>query len=120
MAKFEAETEKLFSDLPMSEAPADFVEKLASLAEALGEITAKAGISEDQLVLRHYNQRLKHEGPGTGLSSKDVVILILVALLLMQHGGDARPTALGEAIESNQISLGMLLVALATLLKKSD
>lgn len=58
-------------------------------------------------------------GGISGLSAKDVVLLLLVTLLLM-HGGDGHPTALGEAIESNDLQVVAIVIALAAYLRKRD
>jgi hypothetical protein len=63
-------------------------------------------------------KRLKRAGIA-GLPAKDVALLLLVALLLM-HGGEGHPTALGEAIESNDLQVIAIVIALAAYLRKRE
>lgn len=55
----------------------------------------------------------------SGLSAKDILLLVVVAMVLL-HGGDSHPTALGEAVESNDLQVLAILIALAAYLKKGD
>jgi hypothetical protein len=55
----------------------------------------------------------------SGLSANDILLLVLVALLLL-NGGDGHPTALGEAVESNQLQIVAIVIALAAYMRKRD
>jgi hypothetical protein len=107
----------LLAELDKLLASRDSMLNLGPVLAALAEYGQKAGVIKDQLVDTRPGAT---KSPGSGLSPKDAVLLILVALLLMQRGGGAHPTALEEAAESNQLQIVAIVIALAAYLKKKD
>jgi hypothetical protein len=119
-AEFTAEMDRLLDGFDAAPGDHDFPEKVASLAEAIEDWGLKAGVIDpEKLADRYtYSQHWEPRRRESGLSRKDLVLLILVALLLMQRGGEAHATALGEAIESNQLQIVAIVIALAAYLRK--
>jgi hypothetical protein len=108
-------TDKILAQLGRPPAPlADFLREVGPFADAIEDLGVKAGIIE------HHPREIGTKNPGSGLSPGDLIVLILVALLLMRHGGGANPTAIGEAVESNQLQIVAIVIALAAYLKKGE
>lgn len=114
-------------DRQIAAPPGDLVDSLLAVIDADEPMLKALGV-EDYLhppgasnVQAAANQTAKSlERAGiSGLSAKDVLLLVLVALLLL-HGGDGHPTALGEAVESNNLQVVAIIIAVAAYLRKRE
>ena len=101
--------------------PDTLTPRAAGVVDAIDELARALSIVGDQPQQQAAVDRAKGlERAGiSGLSAKDVLILVLVALLLLRSG-EVHPTALGEAIESNNLQMAAIIIALAAYLKKGE
>jgi|HubBroStandDraft_6_1064221.scaffolds.fasta_scaffold65730_2 hypothetical protein len=96
----------------------DLTELPPELADAIRPLAEAFGSQQPQSVAIHPTKS-PEDHPFSWLSAKDVLLLLLVALLLLR-GGEGHPTALGEAIESNDLQVVGIVIALAAYLRKGE
>lgn len=97
----------------------DLTELPPELADAIRPL-AQAFRSQQPQSAAIHPTKSPEDHPFSGLSAKDVLLLLLLVALLLLRGGEGHPTALGEAIESNDLQVVGIVIALAAYMRKRD